>query len=175
MSMIEVGFYLYGGGLAVSDIGVGVNGGYLAVKQPGGDCQLYYFYGYTTDTLGGIYLTPVKPIQTAYLPGDLENFTISLSINNAVALTGSALVNLTIFNEKGGAVFQFNDKPVDLRGVATCGFQITAKLKRDNRMGSKPLTEKDYSRYLEYTAGRIFELAMGRGSLWKSGSVKTYQ
>lgn len=161
----EIGFLLFGGGVAISEIGVGAEGGYVAVKQSGGSCQLYYFAEFTSGILGGCCLTPTKPIETAYIPADLSNCSVSISIGGGVAGWGTVMVSFLIANGKYYEVFSFKEKLLDLRGLSTGELDVAAKLARDSRLKDAPLTKLDYSRYGEYAAGLTFERAMGRQSL----------
>jgi hypothetical protein len=165
----KIGFILYGAGVAVSDIGVGGEGGYVAVENPDGTCHLYYFVEFTSGLLGGCYIAPEKPVDTTYLPNNLESFFVHFSIGSGIAVTGTAKTDFIIYNKNNYEVFTFKEKPLQLRGVCTSSLDVTAKLKRDYRFIDKPLKEMDYSKYLtEVPAGKAFEKAMGRMGLMAS-------
>ncbi len=166
MSNYELGFYIYGAGVALKDIGVGGEGGYIAVKNPNDLCALYCFIEFTTGVLGGGIITPTKPITTPYLPQALDGFFIKIELNQGIVGTGSSQVSVEILSGENYPVFTMKEKMLELRGATTGAIAIQGKLARDPRFNSKPLTNIDYSRYREYAAGLAYEHAMGRGSLW---------
>lgn len=172
MSAFELGFYIYGVGVAIKDIGVGGEGGYIAVKYPNDLCALYYFMEFTTGVLGGGLITPTKPITTPYLPEALDGYFIKMETSQGIAGVGSSQLSIEILNQKNYAVFTMKEKMWELRGITTGGIAIQAKLAKDSRFKGKPLTNLDYSRYREYAAGLVYEHAMGRGSLWNYAKNK---
>lgn len=165
MSSYDLGFYIYGAGVAICDIGVGGEGGYIAVKYPNDLCALYCFMEFTTGILGGGYVTPTKPITTTYLPPALDGFFVKIEINQGIAGVGSSQLNIEIANEKNYPVFTMKEKMWELRGLTTGSIAVQGKLAKDSRFNEKPLTQVNYSRYREYAAGLAYEHAMGRGSL----------